>query len=57
MILMKSRLDVADNTGARVAQCIHVALQRVGALQAEDGGDRTLAGESGRDLTRRECQA
>ena len=28
MILMKSRFDVADNTGARVAQCIHVLGQR-----------------------------
>ena len=28
MIQLKSRLDVADNTGARVAQCIHVLGQR-----------------------------
>jgi len=28
MILMKSKLDVADNTGARLAQCIHVLGQR-----------------------------
>ena len=28
MILLKSRLDVADNSGARQAQCIHVLGQR-----------------------------
>ena len=28
MIQLKSRMDVADNTGARVAQCIHVLGQR-----------------------------
>jgi len=28
MIQMKTRLDVADNSGARVAQCIHVLGQR-----------------------------
>ncbi|MCX6997144.1 MAG: 50S ribosomal protein L14 [Kiritimatiellaeota bacterium] len=28
MIQLKSRMDVADNSGARVAQCIHVLGQR-----------------------------
>jgi large subunit ribosomal protein L14 len=28
MIALKTRLDVADNTGARVVQCIHVLGQR-----------------------------